>query len=80
LFEPGSLFEDMFADETEEKKVKPPQVFIFSSAEVTPFTLSFFPQKAYAFNDGWRVIGKESGQILLVAPGEEVEEDANAQF
>ncbi|MCV5951385.1 hypothetical protein OFN94_41915, partial [Escherichia coli] len=23
LFEPGSLFEDMFADETEEKKVKP---------------------------------------------------------
>ncbi|MDW2030248.1 type II secretion system protein GspH, partial [Vibrio sp. 399] len=27
-----------------------------------------------------RVIGKESGQILLVAPGEEVEEDANAQF
>ncbi|MDW2255826.1 GspH/FimT family pseudopilin, partial [Vibrio sp. 1569] len=72
LFEPGSLFEDMFADETEEKKVKPPQVFIFSSAEVTPFTLSFFPQKGDAFNDGWRVIGKESGQILLVAPGEEV--------
>ncbi|MDW3048806.1 type II secretion system protein GspH, partial [Vibrio sp. Vb1554] len=56
------------------------QVFIFSSAEVTPFTLSFFPQKGDAFNDGWRVIGKESGQILLVAPGEEVEEDANAQF
>lgn len=80
LFEPGSLFEDMFADETEEKKVKPPQVFIFSSAEVTPFTLSFFPQKGDTFNDGWRVIGKESGQILLVAPGEEVEEDANAQF
>ncbi|EJC6859337.1 prepilin-type N-terminal cleavage/methylation domain-containing protein [Vibrio parahaemolyticus] len=80
LFEPGSLFEDMFADETEEKKVKPPQVFIFSSAEVTPFNLSFFPQKGDAFNDGWRVIGKESGQILLVAPGEEVEEDANAQF
>ncbi|MGL1105438.1 type II secretion system minor pseudopilin GspH [Vibrio parahaemolyticus] len=80
LFEPGSLFEDMFADETEEKKVKPPQVFIFSSAEVTPFTLSFFPQKGDEFNDGWRVIGKESGQILLVAPGEEVEEDANAQF
>ncbi len=80
LFEPGSLFEDMFADETEEKKVKPPQVFIFSSAEVTPFTLSFFPQTGDAFNDGWRVIGKESGQILLVAPGEEVEEDVNAQF
>ncbi|MDF4623831.1 type II secretion system protein GspH, partial [Vibrio parahaemolyticus] len=51
-----------------------------SSAEVTPFTLSFFPQNGDAFNDGWRVIGKESGQILLLAPGEEVKEDENAQF
>ncbi|MEW4342294.1 type II secretion system minor pseudopilin GspH [Vibrio diabolicus] len=82
LFKPGSLFdEDMFAEEEDdEKKVKPPQVFIFSSAEVTPFTLSFFPQNGDAFNDGWRVIGKESGQILLLAPGEEVKEDENAQF
>lgn len=82
LFKPGSLFdEDMFAEEEDdEKKVKPPQVFIFSSAEVTPFTLSFFPKNGDAFNDGWRVIGKESGQILLLAPGEEVKEDENAQF
>ncbi|HHX8498226.1 prepilin-type N-terminal cleavage/methylation domain-containing protein [Vibrio diabolicus] len=82
LFKPGSLFdEDMFAEEEDdEKKVKPPQVFIFSSAEVTPFTLSFFPQNGDAFNDGWRVIGKESGQILLLAPGEEVKEDENAKF
>ncbi|BCG16276.1 type II secretion system protein GspH [Vibrio alginolyticus] len=43
LFKPGSLFdEDMFAEEEDEKKIEPPQVFIFSSAEVTPFTLSFF--------------------------------------
>ncbi|MFM2644630.1 prepilin-type N-terminal cleavage/methylation domain-containing protein [Vibrio diabolicus] len=82
LFKPGSLFdEDMFAEEEDdEKKVKPPQVFIFSSAEVTPFTLSFFPKNGDAFNDGWRVIGKESGQILLLAPGEEVKEDENAKF
>lgn len=81
LFKPGSLFdEDMFAEEDDEKKIKPPQVFIFSSAEVTPFTLSFFPQNGDAFNDGWRVIGKKSGQILLLAPGEEVKEDENAQF
>lgn len=81
LFKPGSLFdEDMFAEEEDEKKIQPPQVFIFSSAEVTPFTLSFFPQNGDAFNDGWRVIGKESGQILLLAPGEEVKEDENAQF
>lgn len=81
LFKPGSLFdEDMFAEEEDEKKIEPPQVFIFSSAEVTPFTLSFFPQNGDAFNDGWRVIGKESGQILLLTPGEEVKEDENAQF
>ncbi|WP_098416817.1 GspH/FimT family pseudopilin [Vibrio sp. ES.051] len=81
LFKPGSLFdEDMFVEEDEEKQIKPPQVFIFSSAEVTPFTLSFFPQNSDAFNDGWRVVGKESGQILLLAPGEEVKEDENALF
>ncbi len=46
LFKPGSLFdEDMFAEEEDEKKIEPPQVFIFSSAEVTPFTLSFFSAK-----------------------------------
>ncbi|MFN1584028.1 GspH/FimT family pseudopilin [Vibrio rotiferianus] len=81
LFEPGSLFdEDMFADEEEKKKEKPPQVFIFSSAELTPFTLSFYPQDGDAENDGWRVIGKETGEIKLYAPGDEVEEDDNAIF
>ncbi len=81
LFEPGTLFdEDMFAELEEEKKVKPPQVFVFSSAELTPFTLSFFPASGDAFTDGWRVVGKESGQIVLLAPGEEVEEDENARF
>ncbi|GLR04621.1 type II secretion system protein GspH [Vibrio hyugaensis] len=83
LFEPGSLFdEDMFAeeDDKEKKKVKPPQVFIFSSAEVTPFSLSFFPEDGDAFNDGWRVIGKETGEILLLEPGEELEDDNNATF
>ncbi len=81
LFELGSLFdEDMFAEQEEEKRIKPPQVFVFSSAELTPFTLSFFPKNGEAFNDGWRVVGKESGQILLLAPGEEPEEDENARF
>ncbi len=81
LFEPGSLFdEDMFAEFEGEDKVKPPQVFVFSSAELTPFSLSFFPKNGDAFNDGWRIEGKESGQIVLLAPGEEAEEDENARF
>ncbi|GEM75866.1 prepilin-type N-terminal cleavage/methylation domain-containing protein [Vibrio sagamiensis] len=82
LFEPGSLFEeDRFAEEDKKKKqVKPPQVFILSSSEVTPFTLSFYPSDGDIFNDGWRVIGKDTGEILLMGPGEEVEEDDNAAF
>ncbi len=81
LFEPGSLFdEEMFADVEQEETVKPPQVFIFSSAELTPFTLSFFPKNSDAFNDGWRVVGTENGQIILLAPGEEIEEDSNASY
>jgi general secretion pathway protein H len=77
LFEPGSLFdEEMFAEQDAKKRIKPPQVFVFSSAELTPFTLSFFPKGSDVLNDGWRVVGKESGQILLLAPGEEVEENA----
>lgn len=83
LFEPGSLFdEDMFAEEDDEKnkKVKPPQVFVFSSAELTPFTLSFFPENGDTLNDGWRIIGKETGEIKLLAPGEEAEDDDNTRF
>ncbi len=81
LFEPGSLFdEEMFAEQEEDKPVKPPQVFVLSSAELTPFILSFFPENGDALNDGWRVVGKESGQILLLAPGEEAEDDENARF
>lgn len=82
LFEPGNLFEeDRFAEEDKKKKqVKPPQVFILSSSEITPFTLSFYPSDGDTFNDGWRVIGKDTGEILLMGPGEEVEEDDNAAF
>ena len=82
LFEPSSLFEeDRFAEENNQKKeVKPPQIFILSSSEITPFTLSFYPSDGDAFNDGWRVIGKDTGEIILIAPGEEVEEDDNAVF
>ncbi|MDF2153992.1 type II secretion system minor pseudopilin GspH [Vibrio sp. CAU 1672] len=81
LFEPGSLFdEEMFAEEEKREQVKPPQVFVFSSAELTPFTLSFYPEEGDTLNDGWRVIGKETGEILLLEPGEEMDEADSAQF
>ncbi|MBW3697646.1 prepilin-type N-terminal cleavage/methylation domain-containing protein [Vibrio sp. T187] len=75
LFEPGSLFdEDMFADLEEDKKPKPPQLFILSSAEITPFSLSFYPNVGDEIQDGWRIKVSDSGVIKLLMPGESDEE------
>ncbi|KHD23412.1 general secretion pathway protein GspH [Vibrio caribbeanicus] len=76
LFKPGSLFdEEMFADVEEEKKLKPPQVFIMSSGEVTPFSIAIYPQERSVEKDAWRVVAKENGQIIVLAPGESDEEE-----
>lgn len=75
LFEPGSLFdEEMFAEFEEEDRLIPPQVFIVSSGEVTPFTLAVHPENRDADSDAWRIIAKENGQIVLRAPGESDDE------
>ncbi|PWY28432.1 type II secretion system protein GspH [Vibrio vulnificus] len=76
LFKPGSLFdEEMFADEEKEKKQRPPQIFFLSSGELTPFSLSFYPDDQDATENGWRVRAKDTGQIILLAPGEEEQDD-----
>lgn len=69
LFKPGSLFdEEMFAEEKEQEKQRPPQVFILSSGELTPFVLSIYPNTQDA-EQGWRVIVKDNGEIKLLEPG-----------
>ncbi|ENM5904883.1 type II secretion system minor pseudopilin GspH [Vibrio mimicus] len=75
LFNPGSLFdEEMFADKKEEEKQeRPPQLFILSSGEVTPFTLHIFP-KGQPLDEQWRVEAQENGTLRLLAPGENDEE------
>lgn len=71
LFEPGNLFdEEMFAEQDNEKKRPPPQVFIMSSGEITPVSVAIYPQQKDAERDAWHIVVKESGQILLLAPGE----------
>lgn len=76
LFEPGSLFdEEMFAEFEEEKPLPPPQIFVLSSAELTPFTVSFYPNTGDAIRDSWRVKVNESGVIKLFAPGEVEDEE-----
>ena len=77
LFKQESLFdEDMFADLEEEEKLKPPQIFVLSSGEITPFDLMVFP-KGQAEERGWRIVVKESGLIKLLAPGETDESDSD---
>lgn len=67
LFEPGSLFDDeMFADEEENKQVDPPQVFVLSSGEVTPFSLDFYVKSEEETR--WQVLVQENGEIQLRSP------------
>nr|WP_026026843.1 type II secretion system minor pseudopilin GspH [Vibrio genomosp. F10] len=75
LFQPGSLFdEEMFADLEADNKPLPPQIFLFSSGEVTPVSIALYPQNKDAKQDGWQVVIKENGQILLMSPGEQDEQ------
>lgn len=64
LFKQESLFdEEMFAEYEDEKKVKPPQLFVLASGEITPFHLSIYPKDE--LEKTWSVYVKESGAILL---------------
>lgn len=78
LFNNTSLFDDeMFADlEKEKKQQKPPQVFVLSSGEITPFSLSFSADEKKQNLETWRVYALESGVIELLAPGEAGSEEA----
>lgn len=70
LFKPGSLFdEEMFAEQDDGKKTRPPQVFILSSGELTPFTLDVFVKQERP-EKGWQVRVQDNGEIRLLAPGE----------
>ncbi len=77
LFKPGSLFDDdRFAD-LEEKKVKPPQLFVLSSGEITPFVIKFFASQNTQRAESeplqtWRVAVRDNGEIHLLAPGEPI--------
>ncbi len=73
LFDPNSsLFdENMFAEQEQgDKKALPaPEVLITSSGEITAFLISFHPPEV-GVDEGWRVVAKENGAIVLLAPGE----------
>lgn len=71
LFKPGSLFnEDLFAEQTDKEKIKPPQVVVMASGEFTPFTLEF---EVDGENQFWRVQADELGRLFLLPPGETIQ-------
>jgi len=74
LFKPGSLFdEDLFAEQTDKNKIKPPQVVVMASGEYTPFMLEF---EVDGENQFWRVQADELGQLFLLPPGETIKSQA----
>ncbi|MGL6315342.1 type II secretion system minor pseudopilin GspH [Vibrio sp. WXL103] len=75
LFLPGSLFdEEMFAEVESDAPPQPPQIFILSSGEITPFTLHILGNTDQVNDDNWRVIVGENGVIHRLEPGDEYEE------
>ena len=71
LFKPGSLFdEDLFAEQTDKDKIKPPQIVVMASGEYTPFTLAF---EVDGVNQFWRIQADELGQLFLLRPGDELQ-------
>lgn len=71
LFTPGKLFDDeMFAEFDEQTSLPPPQVFIMSSGEVTPFSVILAPHNSKSEQQAWRVAAEENGLIKLLKPGE----------
>ncbi len=75
LFDPNSsLFDDdRFADEKDPKALPAPKVLITASGEITAFMLAFhLPRQS--IDDSWRVVGRENGDIVILAPGERDEQ------
>lgn len=67
LFNQDSLFDhEMFADLDDKDKVLPPQVFVLSSGEVTPFYLDVLPSSER--QNQWQIRAKENGEIVLLSP------------
>lgn len=73
LFEQEDFYEDHFEDEN--KKPKPPQAYVLSSGDVTPFVMSFMSEPNQNLEQSWRVQVTETGEAHLLAPGEVLDDE-----
>lgn len=78
LFKSDSMFknDDIFKKPDQEQKQLPPQIVVMASGEYTPFTVSFEVDKQHQF---WQVVADEVGNLVLLAPGETLEQYLSAQ-
>lgn len=67
LFKQEDFYEDRFEDA--DKKPKPPQIYVLSSGDVTPFLLMFTSEPNQKAEQTWRVKVSEAGVAQLLAPG-----------
>lgn len=68
LFKAEDFYEDHFDED--DKKPKPPQVFVLSSGENTPFEITFNSEQNKNNEQNWRVKVLETGEVTLLSPGE----------
>ena len=78
LTETGSLFEDkpLFEAEDDEQKFEP-QILILPGGEMTPFRISLLHQDLEL---EWWLEGNELGELRLLPPGVEADDDPNVPF
>ena len=78
LFKSDSMFknDDIFKKSDQEQKQLPPQIVVMASGEYTPFTVSFEVDKQHQF---WQVVADEVGNLVLLAPGQTLEQYLSAQ-
>ena len=78
LTETGGLFEDkpLFEAEDDEQKFEP-QILILPGGEMTPFRISLLHQDLEL---EWWLEGNELGELRLLPPGVEADDDPNVPF
>ncbi|MDW6002637.1 type II secretion system minor pseudopilin GspH [Vibrio mangrovi] len=73
LFSQESLFEEMdFPEDDDKKPIPPPQVFILSSGDVTPFSIQFWADSTP--DSLWLVATAEDGELHIQTPSENDDE------
>lgn len=78
LFKSDSIFknDDIFKKSDQEQQQLPPQIVVMASGDYTPFTVSFEINNQHQY---WQIVADEVGNLVLLAPGQTIEQHLSAQ-